>query len=732
MGKNNKENKEVAWMSDLQIGSVFYNPYIMKGVGKVLSKRNLNAVVINGGLLPRVPGYFGKKNAQYFEMLDDDVGKKYGKDVEEKIRQIHALKEGAQPTGKVGIDSLDELIEVAQPEIAKIDVPADTFFYYTWGEEDYENVSDLIETKIKEIVFLRKEKKKTLEEQLRRAESTIEAKETDIETKRAKLAEMKKDLKEGRASQEAVDKLNAGIKKLTGQLEHLNIAYDSYQKHLAHIESEKQAFSRFKRAFTGSWQLKPSEYSNSQKTGVKNRGLKAYKELIYPMFMGKHLVPISHLEQIISLDDLIVNVSHNRHANISNAILESAVKKRVGQTKTKERRGEKIPALDVESHHGGGLKIYAQKKDNKSDEVIYFMQVPPMQDPEELRDAKNRWVKTWDTKRIDFPFASGLTLTRKRDDGVFEVEFYSAELLKKIASQNKFSLGKEIKIEVISDMHIGSPNEPGYSTNYELIEAIKQYQSSRLPDIVVVGGDAINGQHLDQIIHEYVAKIPSEFEQSKQKIVNSKISAAEKEKLIERLEKEQMEQSPITNISNQKDELKRRLYDPYWKKILEKGGEIIFVSGQHYNKSVKFKEDEATELGNMVDSEYRDRVHVFSGADSGSGTATIKGIDIYAIHSPSKGQDEVSGLMNHMARVNRKADLAVGGDYHHPGAGYADGTAFVAAAGLQPWTKYVDQIGKQGSARGIVNVFLSPQNKGYARFEFVFDEALKKILEKEK
>ena len=70
---NNENSTKIAIISDLLIGTRFYNPDIMTGVGKVLSNpkySNLKRVVIDGGLIARVPKYFGKQNAQFFSILD--------------------------------------------------------------------------------------------------------------------------------------------------------------------------------------------------------------------------------------------------------------------------------------------------------------------------------------------------------------------------------------------------------------------------------------------------------------------------------------------------------------------------------------------------------------------------------------------------------------------------------------------------------------------------------------
>ena len=744
-----EKSTKFACVSDLLIGTRLYNTEILQGAGIVLSNtKDLKSVIINGGLVARVPKYFGKKNAQFFELLDYDLKTKYGKKVAEKIKEIHDLKEldfpdfeeeGAKKEspkeGKssIGVDSLEDLIEIAQPEIAKIKVDPKVKFYYVWGEEDYGNVSDLIETRIQELIQIKDLKRKGLEERLKSVQVTLKEKADELKRKQGNVEQLKSDLNElkGNKKEKAakkIDQLEKELKKQVGDYEHSNVAYRSFEKHVAQIKQESDILSKRIRSFTKTWAITREEYSNPEKEGVRNRAVREYKELIFPMFKGKELKIISHLEDTINVDGTAINLSHNRNALVSDAPNKSGISRRVDEAKIKNKRGEILPDFDVESHHLDGLKFYVQMKTWDKGDPIYFIQLPTMQDTEALRNARKEWVKTWDTKRFDSSYASGLTIVNTRKDGVVEVEFYSSDLLKKIAKDGKIKKTNELKIEVISDIHVGAPNEPGRITNYELIEAIKKYQAENKPDIIVVAGDVVNGQHLDQIVHEYPKKVPYQFEMDREELKTSKLSDAEKKSVLEDLTRQEKYGGPITDVSKQKEEVKLRLYEPYWKEVLEKGGEIVFVSGQHYNKSTRFQQDEAHELANMVDKEYKKQVHVFGGKTFGSGQENIKGIDLFAIHAPRRAQDEVSGLMKHTVKTNRKPQLSVGGDYHHPGIGWSDGTAYIAAAGLQTWNQYVDEIGKQGSMRGIVNVYMDPKIEGYVKYELVLDPAMKRVL----
>ncbi len=743
------EKTTIPLISDLLIGTRLYTPKILDGTGIVLSnKSDIKAIVINGGLIARVPKYFGKRNAQFFELLDFDLEKKYGKRVADKTKEIHDLKkldfdelegeikEKPKKSGEetsVGVDTLEDLIEIAQPEIAKIKADSKVKFYYVWGEEDYGNVADLIETRIQELIQIKDVKRKGLEDRLKSAQITLKEKAAELERKQINIEGLKTSLQELKGNnknkaEKKIGKLEKDLKKEVGAYEHANVAYRSFEKHVAQQKEESDILLKRIRSFTKTWAITREEYSNPEKEGVRNRAVREYKELIFPMFKGKDLKIISHLEEVIEANGTTLNLSHNRNALISDAPNKSGISRRIDEAKIKNKRGELLPDFDVESHHLDGFKFCVQMKTWDKGDPIYFIQLPTMQDTEELRTARKEWVKTWDTKRFDSSYASGLTLLNVRKDGVTEVEFYSSDLLKKIGEEGKLKKMDLLKIEIFSDAHIGAPNEPGRITNYEMMEAIKKYQANEKPDIIVVAGDIINGQHLDQIVHEYPNKVPSQYEIDRQELKSKKISEEQRKLALEELTKQERYGGPITDVTKQKEEVKLRLYEPYWKEVLKKGGEIIFVSGQHYNKSSRFREDEAHELANMVDSEYKKQVHVFGGKTFGSGQENVKGINIFAIHAPRRAQDEVTGLMRHTVKTNRKPQLAVGGDYHHPGIGWADGTAYVAAAGLQTWNQFVDEIGKQGGMRGIINVYMDPQIEGYVKYELVLDPALKKVL----
>ena len=728
---------------------------------------------------------YGKGVAEKVKNLHDGflfkrIGPKIGK------ADMGALLQESKEK-RVGVDYKEDLIEIVQYEIAKLKTNPATKFYYVWSEEDYFNVDDILEGLIKEESQIKlKTRQKEALEGLAAMQEALKADTQKLEEKNGELNKLKKKIAaynkssaikklktlktrhsdlltdihktleagtpEPKEKQEELSSLEKEIvsyeknediqgleslKKsrsdLSSGIKQLGVAIESWKKHIVKYETEKNYSTKAIRNFTKQWPILREDYCNPDKNGALNKAIDYYKELIFPMFKGKHLEISVDLERIVKVNGLSMMLSHNRHAQYSDVPSKSGIKNRIDDMKRRNQRGEPIPDLDVESHHLEGFKVCAELKNIGKNDLIYFLQLPTLHDPDALNAMKHGWIKTFDVKRIDSPYASGLVLLTARKDSVLEIEFYSNDILKKIGKSQKNTHKKEdeLKIEICGDVHIGAPNEPGLVTNYELIEAVKIYQENNgRPDIIIACGDMINGQHREEIIHEFPRRVPSVLEEERKSInLDEKLSEKENMLKLKELEREEKYGGPITSVSKQKQELKKRLYEPYWQKVLEDGGEIIIVSGQHYNKGTHSQEDEAIEIANMIDLKYKDQVHIFSGATFGSGQEVVKGLDIFAIHAPKKAQDEVAGLMRHTIKTNKKPDLAVGADYHHPGIGWADGTIFVAAAGLQTWSQYVDQIGKQGSARGIINLFVSPTEKGYVRYELVFEKTLTALLD---
>jgi hypothetical protein len=424
------------------------------------------------------------------------------------------------------------------------------------------------------------------------------------------------------------------------------------------------------------------------------------------------------------------------------------------------KHGREVPDIRMSAHGTGGFRFQHQPKytentvegeERETPELCLNMKLPSFQSTERLEYLKQKGIKNWHTKRYEAKnYASGAVIHTVRQDGVQEVEYIDmSELIRfgEIAREIKErkSKGNKVKdledmvrlnlekIEVQGDAHIGCPNVKGRPSNYDFIDAAQSYQEEHGLPALVVTSEMLHGT-LEKIFSsnkQYFSVTPAEREKLERAVSNdASLSDREKVERLKEMYKREHEATPITSNSVAKMEMKRRVI-PYFEKILERGGQVVLVSGNHYNCSTG--EDEAYEIASMLPLEYVDsgQVKIFHGlgAKFGSGTLRLGDKKLYSAHKPHNGTDEVAGAMNQILSAGIDASIVVFFDRHHPGGGYADNSAFVAAAGMQPWNKYVDAIGKFPGLRGIVNLWHDPSKK-YYKWENVFDAALEGRMRK--
>ena len=473
------------------------------------------------------------------------------------------------------------------------------------------------------------------------------------------------------------------------------------------------------------------------KTLAKNRMLSeadvfdSYVSDLSGILDSLKIMPYS--ENTIRVGGVSMNVAHNHHAS-SSQLLKSGLGARM-----KRRSIGPTVDIDIEGHHGGGLRVQPVAKGRESSQdITYYVQLPTFQDESLLDAARRKYsLNNVHTKRLDYmpQRANGATIMElDKGQGVASVEFIDSSSLKYGAMSASKSKKKELKIEVISDVHIGAPNPPGVVSNYELVDAAIKYQErTGLPDAVIVGGDILHGSLPHGQDNRVYADVPAKIQKEVEKIQKSRrLSKSEKLKQIEQTYRKASYAMPLTNISKQKEEVKKRLI-PYWEKVLENGGDLVLVSGNHYNKSLNMKDDEARNIATMLPEKYEAQIHVIDGGNYGVGQSRVKNaLDLYAIHKTCKGPDIPGGLMNHINKSGVSVDLAVSGHYHQPGMGHANGTLFVCAPSMQPMGDYADSIGATASLRGIMNVYMKPGAGGAkarsTRTEFVLDKALLKYV----
>ncbi|MCI0504058.1 hypothetical protein L0Y65_05100 [Candidatus Micrarchaeota archaeon] len=296
---------------------------------------------------------------------------------------------------------------------------------------------------------------------------------------------------------------------------------------------------------------------------------------------------------------------------------------------------------------------------------------------------------------------------------------------------------KAVKVEVFSDTHIGAGNPLDDFSNYELLEAcIRDSNERGLPDILVLGGDMVEGA-LGSKLNEYVARNYIDQKEFMKRVdARSGLSAEEKMKARMEYLQRQNFTHPVTQVEQQVNllhPLLRHAVD-----IVNRGGDVILVSGNHYNQSQKNENfDEATHLAKDIRllggfEDNNPHIHIFSGGWLGSGEVTVQGIPVFGIHKGKGSRDKITGLMDHRIEQKRPGFLYVEGHYHTPVFGKDLAGIFLSAPSIAPAIPFVDQAALKAGTRGYTRIDLAVDDIGRHRFRAkitnVFGEQLKKQL----
>jgi hypothetical protein len=713
-----KEKITIVGIGELGLCTRYGYPEAIEGLARVLDKEEVDTVIVTGGLLPRVPRVASKRNSQYLDTLSS--------------REIDSIQKAAERSKQM-VKPLREVAGKAK-------------WIYACGEEDRGNLEELVDIRIAEaldlptIVENLKTKIATLKEQLN-------LKKEELKALRSEYDKYQKDNHTGEYRKRRMEIENE-IKKLDVELREDEANFVQREEAL-----KKYGFIKF----TGRYPL-----SKEERDLFSEEAKREYNELIFESIGHNTKIIPTDSEANIKSDGINIKVAHNLNKK-SDVPLQVGIQRRVLINKFKNVTKDDVPDFDIEGHHVGGFRVYVQRKERNVPEQIFYIQLPTFHNINKLEETLQGGITNWDTKRLydgySSGFASGAVIMRKRSDGVREFEFFSTDELSRIAGIRKeiekldkekmekkiskletaLKIDSPIKIEALSDMHIGCANEPSLPnsmSNYQLIEAYKNYQRIHgLPKIIVALGDMIQaGPYRGAESESRVEISRFQLEKEREKVIRSNLSDKEKLKKIEELDRGYLSYLPITNISEQKRELKERWIEPHVNKVLRKGGKVIVASGDHYNKTLGGKEDEATEILNMIDEKFRKNVYTLTGNEFGVGRVEIDGIKVYGQHKPFySNQDEVIGAMKHLIKVNEACDIAFFSHWHHPGFGYINGpkggVVVNAVPAFQPDNPYVSAIGKQSSANGFFNVFLKPGRQWF-KIEVVTDDALMNYIPK--
>ena len=480
----------------------------------------------------------------------------------------------------------------------------------------------------------------------------------------------------------------------------------------------------------------------------------------------------------ISEDGISILMDYNINSMNSRVPTKNDIKLQIDDAHFRNKNKLPVPDIYLSANGVGGLRIILEQKysentiegeERKTPEILVHIKLPPFHCLEKLDYTKSKGIATNDTKRFAKKLYGAMAVihtVKSNNVPLFEMitteqlenfAYIGSEIKSKIGSLNEKNLSrdeakkirKEIKelkkgiiisdlkkIEVSGDVHIGCPNHPGRPSNYDVEIASQNYQKRNgLPDILV-GSEYFNGAltGIFESDKQNLSKDPVEFRRNLEEIINdSKLSINEKTKKMKEYVIIDKSRVTLPRITQQAEVIKQ-LVIPYFESILKKEGKgrILFVSGNHPNMTTP-NFDEAEEIGNLIPNspEYvrNHQLELGKGAGESYGLKTIR-IDgdktLFASHKPKSGPDVIIGAMQQLLDANIDADIAVFFDRHHPAAGFADGTFYIAAAGKQPWNEYVAKIGKTPGLRGIVNFYHDPNKKGYGKVEFVLDPTLER------
>ncbi len=477
---------------------------------------------------------------------------------------------------------------------------------------------------------------------------------------------------------------------------------------------------------------------------------------------------------------LIYHLAHNPNALRSNTptkkdlrMLKEKAKLLVRRQRIRKKYGlptKVVPEVFLAAHGVGGLQCQPQAKYRESIEegvyaeaaqLVMHIKLPTFQASHRLEGIVQKGIRNEHTKRYsEGLFASGAVIHQVRADGAHEVEYVDETTLLAIGMELQQENYRELKqsnnpedkakirrienrlrkkyklnfskIEPDGDAHLGAPNQAGRATNYQIKEAIQNYQRQHgLPDVVIIN-EALHGSlfiaqpsyegDTPAIADRHVKEILEKGRRSKQAFEEALTYMRANHQLI-----------GISHTDKQFIEWRERVL-PYVVDILDQGGTAIVMSGNHYNQSERNGRDEATVLESMLVSArpyLRDQIKVCPAFGDKFGVGEISGLlpgghKFYVAHKMKEaGKNELLGIMQQANPINLDADYIFAFDRHHTGFGHADGTTIIVGPGLQPWNSYVDQINKVSSLRGVVNVFIptSPQ-LNVVRCEFVLGKTI--------
>ena len=844
-------------LGELGLGTKSYDPVAMDGLAAFIRANNygqrIDAVIIEGGLMPLVPRLHSKSNDEYLRYLGNNPEKMVTPKIEQMLHDAVTREEREYISKWLAHKILDEkdAAEFGRRELTKLfstlreNVPV----LYIHGEEDDNNMTNWKRLKLQEAKNLGRDYSEAVRSYV---ESKADAWKLQYKQDLLDLieSELEKLRKSGRLKKESERK---GLKKeiekivnefMTGEKELMDVtsqfgkAYASYLKKEEELPNEQLLQSRAvallaavrrevraELGLTARAEFGPdleqvvAELEKKIDAGLKEcadkeamirkkisalsteMGASAfytatdpiteeklfretkneYNGYLYDMASGSRVDFRVHTteEKIVELYGIRFDLLHNPNFR-SNAPLRSALEKLRLDSKARNKQGLEVPQIRVSAHGVGGFEAQAQPRYTESTvlgerrrtpEITMNIMLPTFQSYEKLQELREKGLRVWDTKRWnEHMFASGAVLLTVHRDGSHTLEYIDYSTLiemgkvgRKLGELDAMlkrerlgertragikerirSLEQKLRIEtariaLMGDAHIGGGNVPGRPSNYDYIEAAQAwYRTNGMPNILIQS-EMLDGSIVNKvdITKGYYGPLPKQLEARITELARSSASWRRKFSSLAELAIRAHEQIPITIEDLRVTEFKERCM-PFVHDVLARGGKYIYAAGNHFSDP-KIGRDEAIIITSAIDPRYKTTswnnpdsdAQVFVGGcyTQRFGSLTLRlegGGKLYVAHRLREGVTELMGAKRQLLRANIDVQMAVCFDRHNVSVGYADGTAYALAPGMQTWNPYVDQIGKQPGLRGVLDIDYDRTGRRYYRFRFVLDPALER------
>ncbi|MGC8687638.1 MAG: metallophosphoesterase [Candidatus Micrarchaeia archaeon] len=260
----------------------------------------------------------------------------------------------------------------------------------------------------------------------------------------------------------------------------------------------------------------------------------------------------------------------------------------------------------------------------------------------------------------------------KQDD--LAQNFVDENFIKSLVKYEKTEKGtKSIRLGVISDVHVGN------YADLRLLGKVVEKLSEKQIDVLVLAGDNIEGNYNNfKNVPREVSKI-GYHESMREELEGMGYDSA----FIDSFMAEVMEEDRFKVIQNIEEQSK--VFADYTSglvyEVLAKGGIVIIVSGNHYNKTTGgWQYDEATRLGSVFESYIKGRageraeklisnMKIIPGSEYGGDVVSVDykdAKDFMRIRAEHEGGRRISGLARtaERARDDSKTKLVVNGHIH--------------------------------------------------------------------